>query len=89
MGLSLSWGGSRLIVAVAIENGIRVFIPLSIFYTSAGVTSVVDWASKADDSETLDIPGGGTASPLRLTPREAEMFEAELVSLLEADRDGG
>ncbi|MEQ1645396.1 MAG: hypothetical protein ABL959_18240 [Pyrinomonadaceae bacterium] len=38
-------------------------------------------------SEEFDIPGGGKAAPLELTPQEAEQFESDLVEKMEADKD--
>ena len=83
MGMSLSWGGRRLVGAVVIENGIRVFIPLSIFGTAAATTAAVDWFSKEDADEEMTLPDGATARPLNLSADEARVFEEEVVKSME------
>jgi hypothetical protein len=74
MGFARRWGGQRKIVAMMIENGIRVLIPVSGYasYRSG------EWlGNDLADQAIQFVEGGVTFTPLNLTSAEEEQMQDE------------
>lgn len=79
MGFALRWGGRRMVVAVAVENGIRVAIPLAA-YTSYRAGAYV--GNEIAD-ELYELEGGVEAVPLDLSDAQIREIEESATRMLE------
>jgi len=66
MGFAVRWGGTRMVVARLLVNGIRVLIPV----TSYASYHAGRWLGNELYEETIELTGGGTATPIKLDANE-------------------
>ena len=66
MGFAVRWGGTRMVVAMLVENGIRVLIPV----TAVATYHAGRWLGNELAEETIEFADGSTATPINLTPEE-------------------
>lgn len=80
MGFALRWGGWKMTVAMTIENGIRVLIPLSLYGGAGAGIRAGQWLDKQiNGAEAIDLEDGATAVPLELEQSDVlDMQEAVL-----------
>jgi hypothetical protein len=78
MGFALRWGGTRKVVAMLIENGIRVLIPVS-----AAVTyNAFRWIGNEISRWAFSTGDGVTVTPLSLTDQEVLQQEDDAANNL-------
>jgi len=84
MGFAVRWGGQRLVVAMIVENGVRILIPVSAVATyHAG-----KWLGNELADEAIDfVEDGATATPLRLTPEEERQMQEDAGKALQQEVD--
>jgi RHS repeat-associated protein len=71
IGFALRWGGSRMIVACLVENGIRILIPVTAYATyHAG-----KWIGNELAEEAIELAEGGTATPIQLNQEEMHKMQ--------------
>ena len=78
MGFALRWGGQRMVMAVTIENGIRIAIPISIS-TAGGIGA---WIGEEVVTDAIDLGQGASATPLDLTELQALQMQEEAARML-------
>jgi hypothetical protein len=83
MGFALRWGGWRMVVAIAVENGIRIAIPASI----AGAGAAGAWLSHELTSDSIDLGSGATATPLNLNQIQLDDFQNTVTNTLLRELD--
>lgn len=66
LGFALRWGGTRMVVSVIVENGIRILIPVTAYFAyHAG-----KWLGNEIAEETIEFIDGSSATPIKLNSRE-------------------
>jgi len=71
------------VVARFTDWGIKVLIPASALVTY----HMTRWLGNEVVEETLELPDGATATPLRLSPAEQRQFMDDMGNYLEQARD--
>ena len=80
VGFAMRWGGTRMVVAVLVENGIRVLIPV----TALASYHTGKWLGNEMVEKAIDLGEGASATPIDLNPaEETQMQEDAGKSLLE------
>jgi RHS repeat-associated protein len=80
IGFALRWGGTRTVVAVLVENGIRVIIPI----TALASYHAGKWLGNEIAEKAIQLEGGTSATPIKLNKvEEMEMQEDAGKALLE------
>jgi hypothetical protein len=73
MGLALRWGGTRMVVAHLVENGVRMLIPVTAYATY----HTGKWLGNELAEEAIELAEGGTATPLKLSPQEVVLMQED------------
>jgi hypothetical protein len=83
MGFAVRWGGCRMVVAVLVENGIRVLIPVTAWASyHAG-----KWLSNEITGSTINFAEGATATPINLTLDEERQMQDDTGNFLLEELD--
>jgi len=79
MGFALRWGGRRMIVAVMVENGIRIAIPLAAYSSY----SVGRFVGAELSNEVFDVGEDVQAIPLNLSAEDQRELDASAAKMFE------
>lgn len=85
MGFAVRWGGQRAVVAMIVENGIRILVPVS-GYAAYNAGS---WLGNELAEEAIEFveDGNATVTPLRLTPEEERQMQEDAARTLREEFD--
>jgi hypothetical protein len=73
MGFALRWGSSRMVVAMLVESGIRILVPV----TGYASYHMGKWLGNELRDETIELTGGVSATPLKLSSAEEEEMQED------------
>ncbi len=85
MGFALNWGGYRAVVAVTVENGIRVAIPAFVTGLPTAGYLAGKWLDKELNGEEIDLGDGAVAVPLDLDSYDIIEMQESVLQDIEDD----